>query len=93
MWSPNGQELFYENADNRIMVLDYKVDGNTFVPGKPRLWSDKQLFYPGTSNLDLTPDGKRFLVFALPETPPGQKGSVHVTMLLNFFDEVKRRIP
>jgi len=22
-----------------------------------------------------------------------EKGSVHVTMLLNFFDELKRRIP
>ena len=93
IWSPNGRELFYETADNRIMVLDYSVDGNTFVPGRPRLWSDKQLFYTGTSNLDLAPDGKRFLVFTLPETPAGQKGSVHVTMLLNFFDEVKRRIP
>ena len=36
---------------------------------------------------------KRFAVLALPETPPGEKGTVHVTMLLNFFDELKRRIP
>jgi serine/threonine-protein kinase len=93
IWSPNGHELFYETSDNRIMVVDYTVDGNTFVHGKPRVWSDKQLFYTGTSNLDLAPDGKRFLIFSLPETPPGQKGSVHVTMWLNFFDEVKRRIP
>jgi serine/threonine-protein kinase len=93
IWSPNGRELFYEAAGNRIMVLDYRVDGNTFIPGKPRLWSDKQLSFTGTSNLDIAPDGRRFLVFALPETPPGQKVSVHVTMLLNFFDEVKRRIP
>jgi hypothetical protein len=63
------------------------------VRGKPRLWSDRQLFYPGTSNLDLAPNGKRFAVLALPETPPGEKGTVHVTMLLNFFDELKRRIP
>ncbi len=93
IWAPNGRELFYETGDNQIMVVDYTIEGNTFIPGKPRLWSDKQLFYTGTSNLDLAPDGKRFLVFALPETPLGQKGSVHVTMLLNFFDEVKRRIP
>ena len=63
------------------------------MPGKRRLWSDKQIFYPGLANLDLAPDGKRFAVFTLPETPPGEKGSVHVTMLLNFFDELKRRIP
>ena len=69
------------------------MDGATFVAGKPRLWSDRQLFYPGISNLDLAPDGKRFAVLALPEAVPGAKGSVHVTMLLNFFDELKRRIP
>jgi Tol biopolymer transport system component len=94
LWANDGRELFYETADYRIMVLDYTVNGASFVPGKPRLWSDKQLFFNGTSNLDLAPDGKRFVVFTLPETRAGgEKGSVHVTVLLNFFDEVRRRIP
>jgi WD40-like Beta Propeller Repeat len=93
LWSNNGRELFYEAPDNRIMVVDYAIEGGSFVPGKARVWSDKQLFFAGTSNLDLAPDGKRFLVFSVPEAPSGEKGSVHVTMLLNFFDEVKRRIP
>ena len=92
-WPSNGRELFFETADNRIMVVDYTLDGASFVPGKPRVWSDKQLFYPGTSNLDLAPDGKRFVVLDLPEAAAGAKSSVHVTMLLNFFDELKRRIP
>jgi serine/threonine-protein kinase len=75
------------------MVVDYSIEGGSFVAGKPRLWSEKQLFYAGSSNLDLAPDGKRFAVLALPETQPGEKGTVHVTMLFNFFDELKRRIP
>jgi len=33
LWSKNGRELFYETMDNRIMVVDYSVDGGTFVPG------------------------------------------------------------
>jgi serine/threonine-protein kinase len=94
LWANNGRELFYETTDNRIMVLDYTVDGASFVKGKSRLWSDKQLFYTGTSNLDLAPDGKRFVVLSLPETPAGsERGTVHVTVLQNFFDEVRRRIP
>jgi serine/threonine-protein kinase len=93
LWSNNGRELFYETADNRIMMVDYTVDGASFVPGKPRLWSDRQLFYTGTSNLDVAPGGKRFAVFSIPETAPREKGSVHVTMLLHFFDELKRRLP
>ena len=96
LWSNNGRELFYETADNRIMVVDYKVNGDSFAPGKPRLWSDEQIFNPVAPlalNLDLAPDGKRFAVLTAPEATGGEKGSVHVTMLLNFFDEVKRRIP
>jgi serine/threonine-protein kinase len=93
LWSNNGRELFYETTDHRIMVADYPVAADSFVPGKPRLWSDKQLFSTGSSNLDLAPDGKRFAVLALPETAPGEKHSVHVTMLLNFFDELRRRVP
>jgi serine/threonine-protein kinase len=93
VWSKNGRELFYETPDNRIMVVDYSADGASFLPLQPRLWSDKQLFYTGTSNLDLAPDGKRFLVLSLPEAAPGAKGSVHVTVMENFFDWVRKRLP
>lgn len=93
LWSGNGHELFYETGDNRIMVTDYKVEGDSFLPGKPRVWYDQPLFFAGTANLALLPDGKRFAVLALPDTALGEKGTVHVTMLLNFLDELKRRIP
>jgi Tol biopolymer transport system component len=92
-WSKNGRELFYESVDNRIMVVDYAINGDSFVPAKPRVWLDKQLFSPGLLNLALAPDGQRFAVLHTPELAGGGKGSVHVTVLLNFFDEVKRRIP
>ena len=73
------------------MVVDYAVEGDAFVPGKPRLWTQTPLFYIGVVNVDLAPDGKRFVVI----TAPGgaAKDSAHVTVLLNFFDELKRRIP
>ena len=59
----------------------------------------KQIFYTGNSNLALAPDGKRFAVFPMPEAAvpryPAvpEKGPVHVTFLLNFLDELRRRIP
>ncbi len=92
VWARDGHQLFYETLDNRIMVVDYRTEGNSFVLGLPHVWSDKHLFYTGTSNLDLAPDGRRFLVLTMPEPATGQKGSVHVTMLLNFPDELRRRI-
>jgi len=82
-----------ESGDNRIMVVDYTANADSFLPGKPRRWSDQQIFYPGTSNLALAPDGKRFAVFAMPEAAGPEKGSVHVTFLQNFVDELRRKLP
>jgi hypothetical protein len=77
------------------MVVEYTATADSFTPGKPRLWSEKQVFYPGPgiANLDLAPDGKHFAVFTGPEAAGAEKGSFHVIMLLNFFDELSRRIP
>jgi hypothetical protein len=40
---------------------------------------------------DLAPDGKRFIV--VQTEAPEQKGPQKVTLLLNFFDELRRRAP
>jgi hypothetical protein len=34
------------------------------VPGKRRLWSQTQIYYPGVLNLDVAPDGQRFAVLS-----------------------------
>jgi len=93
LWSRSGHELFYEAMDHRIMTLDYSTNGDSFIPGKPRVWSDHQIFASGRSNLDIAPDGKRFVVFEEPQAPEPGKNSLHVVLLLNFLDELKRRIP
>ena len=92
IWSNNGRELFYETADNRIMVVDYSVNGDSFVPGKPHLWSDKQIYNGGVTNWALAPDGKRFAVFLPQEVTSREQNTLRVTFLLNFLDELRRRI-
>ena len=97
IWSRAGRELFYETLDNRIMVSNYTAKADSFAADNPRLWSNTRILDTGTAaapwNLDLTPDGKRFAVFPRPDATGEQKGSVHVTVLLNFFDELRRRVP
>jgi hypothetical protein len=44
-------------------------------------------------NLDLDPDGRRFAVFASPETATPEKASVHMTFLASLFDELRRPLP
>ena len=43
-------------------------------------------------NWDVTKDGKRFVIFPLPEQTE-EKASVHVTFLLDFVEELRRKMP
>lgn len=96
VWSRNRRELFYVNSANRIMVARYTANEHSFVPEKPRLWSPAPLFRPTYNalwNLDIAPDGRRFVVLAPPEFSSAEPSTVHATILLNFFDELRRRLP
>ena len=77
------------------MAVDVAVGDSSFVSGTPRMWADVTLRVPfGTSPFDVHPDGKRVAIF--PAETAGVKpesGSVHVEVLLNFFDELRRRVP
>jgi serine/threonine-protein kinase len=93
IWSRNGRELFYRAEDQRIMAVNYTVKGDLFVPDKPRMWSGKQLANTGlTTNLDIAPDGKRFVVLMPAESPEPRESQSHVTLVWNFFDEIRRRL-
>ena len=93
VWSRNGHELFYRTEDQRIMVVNYTVKGESFVSDKPRVWFGKQLANTGSSvNIDLAPDGKRFAVLMPAQSPEPRETQNHVTLVVNFFDEVRRRV-
>jgi len=93
-WSRVGRQLFFETQDDHLMVADYTVEGDSFRPEKPRLWVDKQFeFLPGISpSFDTSGDGKRMVWFPAAERPVAPSGNVHLTVLLNWFDEVRRRL-
>jgi serine/threonine-protein kinase len=92
-WSKNGKELFYRTLDSRIMVASYKIEGDTFRPDKPQLWSEGQFIDRGTDrNFDLHPDGQQFAVLKTPDSPAETKLDT-VTLIFNFFDELRRIAP
>jgi serine/threonine-protein kinase len=95
IWSPDDRQLFYAATDDHVMVASYSVKGDSFFADKPRVWSSVQIFQPSGvyQILDLAPDGKRFVMSPKPGATSDHTGSVHVTMLLNFFDELRRRVP
>ena len=75
------------------MVATYTITGDSFAAAVPHPWSATQVVRDGVrQNFDIAPDGKRVVMF--PKPPAAKSGeTLHAYFLLNFFDEVKRRIP
>ena len=77
-WSPDGRELYFAAADNKLMAVGLKLGTDSVVPSTPR-----ELFaVPAASGpfqkYAVAPDGKRFLVLA----PAG--GSQPLEVIVNW---------
>lgn len=96
IWSSNGRELFYTSGDRRIMTTSYAAKNGSFLAEKPVIWSGRQMIEDvpirgyASSVVDLAPDGKRFAIL-VPASAEAPKPPTHVNVLLNFFDELRRR--
>ena len=96
IWSRDGRRLFFLTPDWRIMVASYTGKEGSFAAGKPQVWSQKNLIYLGGNfPYDLAPDGKRFAVVLNAGGTTGQeeKSMDSVTVRLNFFDELRSKVP
>ncbi|HEX5475860.1 MAG TPA: hypothetical protein VFX12_14465 [Vicinamibacterales bacterium] len=88
-WSPNGHDLIYRTDDQRLMVTPFTVKGRVFTPGAPRAWSPARLADTGVlPNFDVAPDGRVLALMPAQEDPLQNR----VTFVLNFFDELHRRL-
>jgi serine/threonine-protein kinase len=88
MWSRTKPELFFTSGD-RLMVARYAVEGNSFHADRPdAVWEAESYVprpRPPSRDLNLHPDGERFVVAAQDPVNPG--GAV---LILNFFNELRR---
>ena len=77
------------------MVAGYTVKGDSFVPDRPRVWSEKRTASFGilVPTADLASDGKSIAAIMSSERPEDQQARNHVIFLENFFDELRRRVP
>ena len=92
-WSAAGHELLYLSADDRIMAASYTIQGNASSSREPRLWSPVKIRRIGVQqNFDVSPDGKRVVMFPVGEAAD-PASSLHAIFMLNFVDELRRRVP
>jgi Tol biopolymer transport system component len=93
-WPRDGRELFFwqYGANQHLMAATYQERGGSFLASKPRVWSEKRpVSVTSTRGYDPAPDGKRIVALMPAETT--QEPHDRVIFLLNFFDELRRRVP
>jgi serine/threonine-protein kinase len=86
-WSRNSHELLYQEGD-RIMAVSYTVNGDTFIPEKPRVRIEKL----GGTNWDVARDG-RIAVQTPVQSAQAPAADHTVVFLQNFFDYLRQRVP
>jgi Tol biopolymer transport system component len=88
-WSRSGRELFYWQGGDKMMVVDVETKP-TFRAGRARTLFEGRYFCHGVNFYDVTSDGTRFLMI---KEDPAESGPAQVKVVLNWFEEVKRRVP
>jgi len=84
VWEPDGRELYYRNGD-RLMAVGIQTQPS-FVAATP------QPLFAGSYEqgaYDVAPDGRFIMIErGQPEASPAQ-----ITLVQNWFEELKRRVP
>ncbi|MEO8096800.1 MAG: protein kinase [Acidobacteriota bacterium] len=92
VWVGATHELLFLGGDDKIQAASYTVDADAFSVRAPRVWSPTAVRRKEVQqSFDVFPDGKRAVVFPR-ETVQETGGNLHATLVLNFFDEVRRRV-
>ena len=100
LWSGDGSELFYRRTFGQavgevtIMGVDVSTDGPFRFGNEQTLPIEGNLIFTTYRDYDITPDGKQFLmVFPADETDSGEDARPQINIVLNFFEELKERVP
>jgi Tol biopolymer transport system component len=96
-WSPSGRELFYLGVDDGLLRSVAVSPAGTFTASRPATVMRKPYFVPVPTwstvrSFDVSPDGDRFLMIK-DEDAPAQADRAEVIVLLNWHEELKRRVP
>ena len=81
----------------RIMAARYRVVNGRFESDVPRPWSGGEVAFTPVGaqiggNVDLHPDERRLAVAVPVAETAAATGNEHVVMMLDFFEEIRRRL-
>jgi serine/threonine-protein kinase len=75
------------------MVARYMIRRESFISEKPSPWNSPHLAKVGLAPVfDLAPDGEHIAALLQADTPESRETLNHVMVMLNFPQEVRRRM-
>ncbi len=100
LWSPDGRELFFRSND-AAMAVSVTTEPSFNIVGTPKMLFRgtyvSALPGPDGTPWDIHPDGKRFLMMKPPVStgaaPAAAAGPQKINIVLNWFEELKQRVP
>jgi Tol biopolymer transport system component len=89
IWSADGRELFYR-ADDKMMAVDVAATSPLSF-GKPHVLFEGSYLFGATESqgFDVSRDGRRFLMLK----PERRFEALPLSVIVNWFDDLRRRVP
>jgi serine/threonine-protein kinase len=92
-WSRTRKEILYHADDQRIMVVPYTVEEDSFRAEKPKPWSPAPLPLRGPwRSFDLHPRQERIVILKRGDSS-SENTHDHLVFIENFFEELRRLAP
>jgi Tol biopolymer transport system component len=96
LWSRDGRELFFLGLDGRLMRVAIQTEP-AFVASSPTRVLERAYIWNAVGlsgrTYDISPDGRRFLMIKGTESANSASGGPQMVAVLNWFEELRRRVP
>ena len=93
VWSPNREQLYYRRDDS-VIAVTYEIKGGFTVVNSEVLFQGDYYSTSSDPSWDIHPDGKRFLMMKEdPADSNADKSRPRIDIVLNWFEELKERVP
>src|SRR5262249_35416796 len=97
VWSPDGKHLFYvvkrDSPESQLIQVDVQTQPTFSVIGSPTALPIRGFTGNGPRNYDISPDGNSFVLITADESKPGSQLASQLKVTLNWFEELKQRVP
>jgi Tol biopolymer transport system component len=93
-WSHDGTELFYVPAPSQFMAVTVSTQPSFAVTNPVAVPRGFGVADPaGPRPYDIMPDGRILGLGTAGQAPPGSSGQAQIHVVLNWFEELKARVP